>query len=121
MPTVETVDNTENAGEDITTEPFAIDEDITKLVKWVTAVNNGFDVSVTVTAEVTTADDPNFNKSISGAGIADAVGVASGASEFFSDADNVPWSYVRFTLSPGGDPTSGTLTVTTQRRRFGGE
>lgn len=121
MPTVETVDNTENAGEDITTQAFEIDSDIDKLVKWVTTVDNGFDVSVSVTAEVTTEDDPNFNKSISGAGIASADSLNSGADAFYDDNDNTPWSYIRFTLSPGGDPTSGSLTVTFQRRRFGGD
>lgn len=120
MVTVETFDNADNGGEDITTQTYQPDAEIDKVVRWLTTVSNGWDVSVTVTAEVTTEDDPNFQKAVQGANIADAVGVSAGTSDYF-DNQEVPWSYVRFILSPGGDPTSGTLTVTTQRRRLGGD
>lgn len=48
MPTVETIDNADTAGEAVTTQPFAVDADIDTVVSWVAIVDNGFDVDVDV-------------------------------------------------------------------------
>lgn len=118
---VESFDNTDSDGTAFTTQPFAIDEDIDTVVSWLAIVDNAWDVNVDVTVQLTTADDPEFNKYITDAGIAEGVTVTSGSRDGFGDADNEPFSYIRFEVTPAADPTTGTLEITWQRRRTVGD
>lgn len=117
MPTVETIDNTDSDGTAVTTDAFAVDENIDTVVSWIAIVNNDFDVDVDVTVQLTTEDDEAFDKFVTDAAIAENVTVASGTRDGFGDGDNEPFSYVRFEIDPATDPTTGQVEITWQRRR----
>jgi hypothetical protein len=125
MPETETITNTDTAGEAVTTQAFDLDGSAVgvtrkRLNSWVAIVDNGFDVDVDVTIQFTTADDEAFTKFITDSDL-ENITVASGTRDGFGDAQDEPFSYIRFEIDPAADPTSGEVEVTWQRRRLGGD
>jgi len=120
MVVTDTVDNTDTSGEAVTTDVFALDDEITKVVSWVAIIENGFNVDTDVTVQFTTADDPEFNKYVTDSDLTD-IPVASGDRDGFGDAETEPYSYIRFEIDPASDPSSGSVDITWQRRRLGGD
>ena len=116
MAETEVVDNTDNAGEDFFIGPFEIDTiGNDRINRWVSLHENAFNVSVTVTAQVTTDNRGDFSTFAVDSTIADAESISSGGNTLGIE-DDQPWSYVRFLVSPGGDPTSGSYTCDFQSR-----
>lgn len=117
MAQTATIDNGDTTGEAETTQAFGIDDpDHSTTYNWVAIIDNGFDVSVDVTVQFATDDDEAFSKYITDADL-ENITVASGTRDGFGDADNEPFSFIRFEVTPSGDPTTGTVAVTFQKRR----
>lgn len=121
MATTEVIDNADNDGSTFTSAVFEIDNgDHSQVHSWLATVDNGWDVAVDITVQLTTDDDESFTKFITDSAIAESVTVSSGSTDGFGDADNEPFSYIRLEVAPAADPTSGNLTLTWQKRALGG-
>lgn len=116
MAITETIDNTDSAGEAVTTTAIELDSgDNTEIGVLAATIDNGFDVSVDVDAEVATDNNSDFTRFAVDSDLADALTIASGESDAVSGAK--AWSYVRFEVTPASDPASGQVVVDQQVRR----
>ena len=98
------VDNADNAGEDETVSAnvaSTLENDNTLL-----HIFNNFNVSVDVTITGTRAGDSDFSEGVE---INSQSLSAGGNAGYYVVSD--PWEQVQVTLSPGGDPTSGSVSV----------
>jgi len=111
-----TVDNADNDGSTVylpASGGFELDRsDNTHRFEWYVHIDNGYDVDVDVTIEGTHYQDPEMNSpAIDGA----TETVSSGGVDFFNGTTG--HSFIRLEVVPAADPTSGSLTVTFQKRR----
>jgi len=118
MTVTESIDNTDTAGEAVTTDLDVVSNDIR--YQWVAIIDNGFNVNVDVTVQFTTGDDASFSKFVTDNDLS-SITVPSGDRDGFGDASNNPWSYLRFEIDPSSDPTGGKVEVTWQRRLGGSD
>ena len=116
MARTEVVDSSDNDGSDFFIGPFEIDTiGNDSINEWVSLHNNTFDVSVSVTAHVTTDNRGDFSTFATDSTIAEAESISSGGNTLGIE-DDQPWSYVRFSVSPGGNPTTGEYVCDFQSR-----
>jgi len=122
MAVTDSIDNSDSAGEAVNSQAFELTTpDNSQVQSWAMIIENGFDVSVDITLQFTTDDDETFSKYITDGNIAEGVTISSGTRDGFGDQANTPWSYVRAEVTPASDPTSGTVDLTFQSRRVGGD
>jgi len=110
-----TVGNTESDGSTFTlpsTGGFEIDNtDASGVYHWYAHVENGFDVSVDVTVQGSHYQDPGMSAAVDDT----TETVASGATTAVDG--EAGHSYLRVEVTPAGDPLSGEVVVTIQKRR----
>ena len=80
---------------------------------WYIHIDNGWDVNVDVEVQGTHYQDASFaSPAVDGA----TETIDAGTIDFFEGTTG--HSYIRLEVDPAADPTSGTLTVTFQRRKL---
>lgn len=97
------IDNADNSNEDVTFDERTTStlEENRTLLQFV----NDWDVSVSISIEGSRFSDDNFDDGVE----IYTSNPGAGATDFYVVTD--PWEEVRVTLSPGGDPTTGTFTA----------
>jgi len=97
-------------------EPFDLDENFDQYYRWYVHIDNGFNENVDVTVQGSHALDTASNNTLdTPADDGAAVTVSSETTDFIDGTTN--HAKLQLNVDPAADPTSGTLTVTIEKRK----